>query len=72
MPLFVYMLVVPWVSMVDPALAAGRSIKIFLTFSCGLTLQVEERLDKYMDSYDIVLVKDETLEVPNAILQKVL
>lgn len=35
-------------------------------------LQVEERLDKYMDSYDIVLVKDETLEVPNAILQKVL
>ncbi|KAM4735544.1 cytosolic 5'-nucleotidase 3 isoform 2-T2 [Anableps anableps] len=34
--------------------------------------KVEDRLDKYMDSYDIVLVKDETLEVPNAILQKVL
>uniref|UniRef100_A0A8C6VUZ4 5'-nucleotidase n=2 Tax=Nothobranchius furzeri TaxID=105023 RepID=A0A8C6VUZ4_NOTFU len=34
--------------------------------------KVEERLDNYMDSYDIVLVKDETLEVPNAILQKVL
>ncbi|XP_054903057.1 cytosolic 5'-nucleotidase 3 isoform X1 [Poeciliopsis prolifica] len=34
--------------------------------------KVEENLDKYMDSYDIVLVKDETLEVPNAILQKVL
>ncbi|XP_058504328.1 cytosolic 5'-nucleotidase 3 isoform X1 [Solea solea] len=34
--------------------------------------KVEERLDKYLESYDIVLVKDETLEVPNAILQKVL
>ncbi|KAJ4922907.1 hypothetical protein JOQ06_026198 [Pogonophryne albipinna] len=34
--------------------------------------KVEERLDKYLDSYDIILVKDETLEVPNAILQKVL
>lgn len=35
-------------------------------------LQVEERMDKYLDSYDIVLVKDETLDVPNSILQKVL
>ncbi|KAG7249019.1 hypothetical protein CRUP_028994, partial [Coryphaenoides rupestris] len=33
---------------------------------------VDERLDKYLNSYDIVLVKDETLEVPNAILQKIL
>ncbi|KAM9783007.1 cytosolic 5'-nucleotidase 3 isoform 1-T1 [Neosynchiropus ocellatus] len=34
--------------------------------------KVDERLDKFLESYDIVLVKDETLEVPNAILQKVL
>ncbi|XP_034030290.1 cytosolic 5'-nucleotidase 3 isoform X1 [Thalassophryne amazonica] len=34
--------------------------------------KVEEHLEKYLDCYDIVLVKDETLEVPNAILQKVL
>ncbi|KAI1885591.1 hypothetical protein AGOR_G00205380 [Albula goreensis] len=34
--------------------------------------KVEERLEKYMDCYDIVLVKDETLEVPNSILQKIL
>lgn len=44
------------------------SLSLFFVSFC----QVEERLDKYLDSYDIVLVKDETLEVPNAILQKIL
>lgn len=34
--------------------------------------RVDELLDKYMDSYDIVLVKDESLEVANSILQKIL
>ncbi|XP_023606813.1 cytosolic 5'-nucleotidase 3A isoform X6 [Myotis lucifugus] len=34
--------------------------------------KVDELLDKYMDSYDIVLVKEESLEVANSILQKIL
>ncbi|XP_069317446.1 cytosolic 5'-nucleotidase 3A isoform X1 [Eulemur rufifrons] len=34
--------------------------------------KVDELLEKYMDSYDIVLVQDESLEVANSILQKIL
>uniref|UniRef100_A0A8C5KHZ0 5'-nucleotidase n=1 Tax=Jaculus jaculus TaxID=51337 RepID=A0A8C5KHZ0_JACJA len=34
--------------------------------------RVDELLEKYMDSYDIVLVKEESLEVANSILQKIL
>uniref|UniRef100_A0A8I3S3T9 5'-nucleotidase, cytosolic IIIA n=1 Tax=Canis lupus familiaris TaxID=9615 RepID=A0A8I3S3T9_CANLF len=34
--------------------------------------RVDELLEKYMDSYDIVLVKDESLDVANSILQKIL
>uniref|UniRef100_A0A8D3DBR9 5'-nucleotidase n=1 Tax=Scophthalmus maximus TaxID=52904 RepID=A0A8D3DBR9_SCOMX len=54
-------------SMADGAPSVENILKIGF-----LNDKVEERLDKYLDSYDIVLVKDETLEVPNAILQKVL
>lgn len=31
--------------------------------------KVEERRQLYLDSYDIVLIKDETLDVPNAVLR---
>ncbi|XP_043918936.1 cytosolic 5'-nucleotidase 3A [Protopterus annectens] len=34
--------------------------------------KVEESLEKYMKSYDIVLVRDETLDVANALLKKIL
>uniref|UniRef100_A0A8C6Y3C2 5'-nucleotidase n=1 Tax=Naja naja TaxID=35670 RepID=A0A8C6Y3C2_NAJNA len=34
--------------------------------------KVEELLEKYMESYDIVLVKDDSLDVANSILQKIL
>lgn len=33
-----------------------------------LVFQVEERKESYINSFDIVLVKDETMDVPNAIL----
>lgn len=34
--------------------------------------RVEELFKKYMDSNDIVLVKDESLDVANSVLQKIL
>ncbi|XP_069777154.1 cytosolic 5'-nucleotidase 3 isoform X3 [Narcine bancroftii] len=34
--------------------------------------KVEETLEKYINSYDIVLARDETLDLVNAILQKIL
>lgn len=34
--------------------------------------QVAERRERYMDSYDIVLEKDETLDVVNGLLQHIL
>ncbi|CAJ0959182.1 unnamed protein product [Ranitomeya imitator] len=38
----------------------------------AVVFQIDESLEKYMDLYDIVLVKDETLDVANSILQKIL
>lgn len=34
--------------------------------------KVEERRERYMDSYDIVLERDETLDVVNGLLQHIL
>lgn len=34
--------------------------------------QVEERRERYLDSFDIVLEKDETLDVVNGLLQHIL
>ena len=38
---------------------------------CFLLFQIEERLEAYKDAYDIVLVSDETMNVINAVLDKV-
>ncbi|XP_042550898.1 cytosolic 5'-nucleotidase 3A isoform X2 [Dipodomys spectabilis] len=56
----------------DPRMADGvANIQHVLKIGY-LNDRVEELLEKYMDSYDIVLVKDESLEVANSIFQKIL
>lgn len=37
-------------------------------FGPACCFQVEERKQSYLDAYDVVLVKDETMEVPNALM----
>lgn len=32
-------------------------------------LQVEDRRESYVNAFDVVLVKDETMDVPNAVLR---
>lgn len=41
-------------------------------FGCSRSWQVEERRGKYLDSYDIVLESDETLDVVNGIPRYIL
>ncbi|KAM9749438.1 7-methylguanosine phosphate-specific 5'-nucleotidase isoform 4-T4 [Dama dama] len=66
-------------------LSGSRSLKVLLPSPwcitagrvlgdsrCLLPGQVEERRERYMDSYDIVLERDETLDVVNGLLQHIL
>ena len=34
--------------------------------------QVDQLLSKYMDAFDVVLVEDHTMDVPNAIVKTIL
>lgn len=38
----------------------------------GFFFQVDESLELYKQKYDIVLVEDETLDVPNSLLRSIL
>lgn len=53
--------------MADGADGAENVLKIGF-----LNDKVDEKLDVYMDSFDIVLVDDQTMDVANWILEKVL
>ncbi|XP_077125402.1 cytosolic 5'-nucleotidase 3A isoform X1 [Ranitomeya variabilis] len=58
-------------SLGDLVMADGVSVENILKIGF-LNDKIDESLEKYMDLYDIVLVKDETLDVANSILQKIL
>lgn len=59
-------------SLGDLTMADGVS-NVQNTLTIGfLNDQVEERKELYVNSFDIVLVSDETLEIPNAILKHIL
>ncbi|XP_045144603.1 cytosolic 5'-nucleotidase 3A [Echinops telfairi] len=59
------------VEVIDQAGVYHPNIKVVSNFM-DFDENVDELLEKYMDSYDIVLVKEESLELANSILQKIL
>lgn len=46
-------------------------IKRHVIFYYILFLQVEESLELYKSKFDIVIVQDESLDIPNAIYRKI-
>lgn len=48
---------------------AGERLGVNRVFA---SRQVEERKELYVSSFDIVLIKDETMDVPNAILRYII
>ncbi|CAL8281674.1 unnamed protein product [Merluccius merluccius] len=56
-------------SLGDLSMADGVAQPHLLLTIGFLNDQVEERKELYMEAFDIVLVKDETMEVPNAVLK---
>ncbi|XP_059892186.1 cytosolic 5'-nucleotidase 3-like [Gadus macrocephalus] len=56
-------------SLGDLAMADGVARPHNLLTVGFLNDQVEERTESYVEAFDIVLVKDETMEVPNAVLK---
>lgn len=58
-------------SLGDLTMAAGVSDAQNILTIGFLNDQVEQRTELYVKSFDIVLVKDETMEVPNAILKHI-
>lgn len=61
-----------WGVVAPPAPGAGESEGVLGPLSLPSPGQVEEQRERYMESYDIVLEKDESLDVVNGLLQHIL